>query len=101
MTSIIRGEDEFFTPGLERMAVWWPYISIAVMVIQYMAVQITQSLGTFEFSAGSSIIIITLVVLAPFLDTMVRGVIKHLVPPMIGEGPVAEEAYLKTKQSYG
>jgi small-conductance mechanosensitive channel len=100
LTSIIRGEDEYYTPGLERMATWWPYISIAVMVAQYLAVQTAQALGTYEFSPASGIAIISLVVLAPFLDTMFRGVIKHLVPPMIGEGPVAEAAYLKTKQSY-
>ena len=37
---------------------------------------------------------------APVLDTMIRGLVKHLVPPMRGEGLVAEAAYRSTKRSY-
>ena len=38
--------------------------------------------------------------MAPALDTLIRGLVRHLLPPMIGDGPVAERAYKATKRSY-
>ncbi|MGI9402005.1 MAG: mechanosensitive ion channel family protein [Rhizobiaceae bacterium] len=100
LTSIIKGEDEYVTTGLERMATWWPWISIAAMVTQYFAVSIALSSGSKNFSPVVGVTTIAIIVLAPFLDTMLRGVIKHLVPPMEGEGEVAEAAHLRTRLSY-
>ena len=37
---------------------------------------------------------------APVMDAMVRGLVRHLTPPMTGEGVVAERAYLSAKRSY-
>ena len=100
LTSIIKGDDENLTPGLERMAAWWPRISIAVIVAQYFAAQIALSSGKVAFSPAVGATTLALVVLLPFMDTMLRGVIKHLVPPMKGEGPVAEAAYHETRHSF-
>ncbi|MCR9126776.1 MAG: mechanosensitive ion channel family protein [Rhodobacteraceae bacterium] len=41
-----------------------------------------------------------LLVMAPALDTAVRGIVRHVVPPMQGEGRFAEQAYYATKRSY-
>ena len=38
--------------------------------------------------------------MAPVFDTMIRSLVKHLTPPLQGEGPIAERAYHQTKQSY-
>ena len=38
--------------------------------------------------------------IAPALDTLIRGLVRHLQPPMQGEGSVAERAYKSTKRSY-
>jgi small-conductance mechanosensitive channel len=100
LTSIIRGEDEPLTPGLERMAAWWPSISIAIIAFQYVVTQIVISNGVLDFSPYAGVVSITLIVLAPFLDTILRGVIKHLVPPMQGKGSIAENAFLQTRDSY-
>jgi small-conductance mechanosensitive channel len=100
LTSIIKGQDEQLTPGLERMAAWWPIISIIVMLIQYLVTQIGVGTGALDISPGTSVTTLAIVVLAPFMDTMLRGVIKHLVPPMQGEGPIAEAAYYETRHSY-
>ncbi len=37
---------------------------------------------------------------APAMDTLIRGLVRHLTPAMTGEGPVAERAYYATKRSY-
>jgi small-conductance mechanosensitive channel len=100
LTSIIKGDDDNLTPGLERMAAWWPLISIAVMLVQYVAAQIALSSGNTAFTPAVGALTVALIVLLPFIDTMLRGVIKLLVPPMKGEGPVAEAAYHETRHSY-
>lgn len=100
LTSIIKGDDENLTPGLERMAAWWPMISIAILVAQYAAAQIALSSGNVAFSPAVGASTLALIVLLPFMDTMLRGVIKRLVPPMQGEGPVAEAAYHETRHSF-
>lgn len=46
------------------------------------------------------IMTILLVGYSPFIDTVVRGLVRHLTPPMLGEGVVAEAAYRSAKQSY-
>ena len=100
LTTILRGADEDVTPGLERMASWWPPVSIGLIVFQYFAQQIARATGALEITAGAAVTVLALIVSAPFLDTMMRGLVRHLVPDMQGEGPVAEAAYYETRNSY-
>lgn len=100
LTSIILGDDEDPTSGLERMARFWPYFSMAFIAFNWLLVQFTASMGVEALTAGRSLAVIVLVVFAPFLDTMVRGIVSHIVPPMQGDGPVAEAAHLQTRHSY-
>ncbi|MEX0312420.1 MAG: mechanosensitive ion channel family protein, partial [Tateyamaria sp.] len=41
-----------------------------------------------------------LLTFAPAMDTAIRGLVRHLAPPMTGEGPIAERAYVSTMRSY-
>jgi len=100
LTSIILGDEEDPTSGLERMAQFWPYFSMAFIAFNWLLVQVTASMGIEALTAGRSLGVIALVVFAPFLDTMVRGIVSHIVPPMQGEGPVAEAAHMQTRHSY-
>ena len=100
LTSIILGDEDVPTSGLERMARFWPYFSMIFIVFNWLLVQITTSMGVTSLTAGRSLGVIALVVFAPFLDTMVRGIVSHIVPPMRGEGPVAEAAHMQTRHSY-
>jgi len=100
LTHIILGDDHDPTSGLERMARFWPYFSMAFIALNWLLVQVTASMGIEALTAGRSLGVIALVVFAPFLDTMVRGIVSHIVPPMQGEGPVAEAAHMQTRQSY-
>ncbi|WP_422374838.1 mechanosensitive ion channel domain-containing protein [Roseibium sp.] len=100
LTSIILGDENDPTSGLERMALFWPYFSMAFIAFNWLLIQMTASMGIEALTAGRSLGVIALVVFAPFLDTMVRGIVSHIVPPMQGEGPVAEAAHLQTRHSY-
>lgn len=100
LTSIIKGDEEKVSVGLEFMATWWPAFSIVAMVTQFFASQIALSSGSGGLSPAQGISVIAIIILAPFLDTMWRGIAKHIVPPMQGDGPVAEAAHEMTRQSY-
>ena len=67
----------------------------------WMLVNITVSFENFALlQRNPHYITMFLLVMAPALDTAVRGVVRHLVPPMQGEGRIAEAAYYATKRSY-
>jgi small-conductance mechanosensitive channel len=100
LTSIIVGDDAGLTPGLERMAAWWPGISIAIFVSHWLITRFILSTGYTDLSPARGALIMLLVIVVPFLDTIVRGIASHLVPPMEGEGPIAEKAQEATRLSY-
>lgn len=100
LTEIIKGDDEHLTPGLERMAAWWPALSIIVIALDWLTNQISLSAGSSMLTPARGAMSLALIVVAPFLDTMVRGIAAHLVPDMEGEGPVAEKAYHSTRLSF-
>lgn len=100
LTQIIKGEDENLTPGLERMASWWPTASMAIVALTWLFIQFVMSTGAFEIAPSQGAVAIALVVATPFLDTALRGIVRHLAPPMEGEGKVAEAAYHETRNSY-
>jgi len=100
LTSILKGQEEELTPGLERMAAWWPAVTIAIVSFNWLLLQFVLSTGSTAISPANGALAILLVIVAPFLDTMVRGIATHMVPPMAGEGVVAEEAHRETRLSY-
>lgn len=100
LTSIIKGDEDHLTPGLEKMATWWPGFSIVVIALDWLSIQFALATGDQTVTPGRSILSLALIVMAPFLDTMVRGIAKHMVPAMQGEGAVAEKAYQETRLCY-
>ncbi|MFA9421337.1 MAG: mechanosensitive ion channel family protein [Gammaproteobacteria bacterium] len=100
LTLIIKGDDDNLTPGLERMAGWWPALSAAVVAFNWFFLQFTLSVGNQELSPQRSVSAIVLIIMAPFLDTIVRGLAAHMVPTTEGKGEVAEKAYEATRLCY-
>ncbi|WP_299810286.1 mechanosensitive ion channel domain-containing protein [uncultured Roseibium sp.] len=100
LTNIILGDEKEPTSGLERMASFWPYFSMAFIVFNWLLVQFSVSMGIETLTATRSFAVIILVVFAPFLDTMARGIVSHIIPPKQGEGPVAEAAHRQSRHSY-
>ena len=101
LTMMARGNDANITATEERAAKAYPWIIIGVTVAMWWVVEIIASYKLFELLAGfPHILTILLIAYAPFIDTVVRGLVRHLTPPMRGEGVVAEAAYQSTKRSY-
>ncbi len=100
LTDIIKGDEQHLTPGLERVAAWWPGLSIIYIALDWLTKQFSLSMGAETISPGRSAVSLALIVVAPFLDTMVRGIAANLVPAMAGEGAVAEKAYKETRLCY-
>ena len=79
----------------------YPWYAVVVSVVMWVIVntligmnEVTLLLGGAHYKTLFWLLI------APLLDTMIRGLTRHLVPPMIGEGPVAQAAHEATKRSY-
>lgn len=100
LTSMIIGEDESMTPGLERMAIWWPTLSIVIIATNFFLIQFIVSTGYQALTPARGALAILLIIIMPFLDTIVRGIAAHLVPAMKGEGDVASRAQQNTRHCY-
>ena len=100
LTQIIEGGEDNLTPGLKRMANWWPAVSAGFVAFNWLFVQFVVSAGNQSLSPERSAIAITLIVMAPFLDTIVRGIAAHLVPVADDKSEVVANAYHETRLSY-
>ena len=101
LTMMMLGSDPDVTPIERRVAQFYPYFAAALSMGIWWIVNIIASLELFEL-LGSAPHYKTMMLLmfAPAMDTAIRGSVRHLVPPMTGEGALAERAYNSTKRSY-
>lgn len=97
LTGIIQGEDEL-TPGLERMAAWWPGISVAFIILNWLMIQFLVSNGQ-SISPMQGAMTLLLILALPFFDTALRGLVRHQLPALSTEGHVAEMAHRETHMS--
>ncbi len=101
MASMMRGFDPDVSPMEERFARAYPYFAIFVVAAVWWVINIVVSYGNFELLASQPHYK-TMVVLmfAPAMDTLIRGLVRYFSPPMTGEGAVAERAHASAKRSY-
>ena len=100
LTQIIEGGEENLTPGLKRMANWWPMVSAGFVAFNWLFLQFVLSAGHQTLTPERSVTAIALIVLAPFLDTIVRGIAAHMVPSGDDSSEVVAHAYEETRLSY-
>jgi small-conductance mechanosensitive channel len=99
--TMMRGADPDVTPMEERAAQFYPYAMILIFVTLWWLSRIIISYGNLELLASAPHYkTMLLLIFAPAMDTLVRGLVRHLTPAMTGEGPVAERAHYATKRSY-
>ncbi|WP_171237520.1 mechanosensitive ion channel family protein [Ruegeria sp. HKCCA5763] len=104
LSDMMRGSDPDRTRFDEEVARLYPYIAIGVsagtwLLVEYLAAQ--NNPVVFGLLAhGAHFVTMFWLLIAPALDTLIRGLVRHLQPPMLGDGPVAERAYKSTKRSY-
>ena len=68
--------------------------------MNWMLVEIIVGAKRFDLLNGQTNITLALIILAPVLDTALRGFVRHTTPPLIGEGSLAERAHQSTQRSY-
>jgi small-conductance mechanosensitive channel len=100
ISKILVGEDDDATSGTRELAAWWPVIAIALVFLNWVLIEIIADTGRFDLLQGQQNVALALILLAPVFDTAIRGLVRHLTAPLQGEGPIAEQAYHQTKQSY-
>ncbi|MEP6065578.1 MAG: mechanosensitive ion channel domain-containing protein [Paracoccaceae bacterium] len=101
MIMMMRGKDPDVSPLEERIANAFPYFGIFVCMGTWWVVNIVASYGNFQLlSSAPHYKTMALMLFAPAMDTLIRGLVRHLAPAMTGEGAVAERAYASTKRSY-
>ncbi|MEM7319395.1 MAG: mechanosensitive ion channel family protein, partial [Pseudomonadota bacterium] len=101
LSQMMLGTDPDRTEFDVRVAKFYPYFAIAVTLVMWIVVEIIAGFGMFA-------LLLTLphytsmfwLLMAPAIDTLIRGLVRHLAPPMVGEGAIAERAYKATKRSY-
>ncbi|SFM26008.1 mechanosensitive ion channel family protein [Shimia aestuarii] len=101
LRAMMLGSDPDTTRFDRRVADAYPIFAIVVAASTWALVTTLIGLGTIKpLLQGAHYTTMFLLLAAPVVDTAIRGLVRHLVPPMAGEGPAAEAAYLSTKRSY-
>jgi small-conductance mechanosensitive channel len=104
LSQMMLGTDPDRTKFDEEVAHYYPYFAIGVsaviwLLVEFLAAQRDPMIRTLLLK-GAHFTTMFWLLIAPALDTLIRGLVRHLQPPMQGEGPVAERAYKSTKRSY-
>jgi small-conductance mechanosensitive channel len=100
LSDMMRGSDPDRTPFDEAVAKAYPKFAMIVAAATWVLVMILIGLNQMtQVLKGAHYVTMFWLLMAPALDTAIRGLVRHLVPPMIGEGALAEKAYLANKRS--
>lgn len=88
------------TPLETSVARAYPWFAICLTIFMWLLIEYLFSQRRFDLLDGRQNTTLALLLFAPTYDTAIRALVKHLAPPMRGEGVVAHAAYLATKRSY-
>ncbi len=104
LSQMMLGTDPDHTKFDEEVAQYYPYFAIGVSAVIWLLVEFLvaqRNPSTLRLLVqGAHFTTMFWLLIAPALDTLIRGLVRHLQPPMQGVGPVAERAYKSTKRSY-
>jgi small-conductance mechanosensitive channel len=101
LVQMMRGPDSGVSAVEAKVSMAYPYFAIAVSIGMWWLVETMVSMGKTEIlSSAPHFKTMALLLLAPALDTLVRGVVRHIMPPMLGVGTVAKRAHHATEVSY-
>ena len=101
LVDIIRGTDPDRTTFDEKMAQAYPWWIIGVDLFMWIVTVLAFGFMAYDLlGAGATYISLFWLVVLPALDTVIRGIVQHLVPPMTGAGEVAQAAYQSAKRAY-
>ncbi len=101
LSAMLLGPDPDVSPTERKVARAYPYFIIGVAAVMWWITQVLASYEMWDLLAGQpQIFTMILLTFAPAMDTLVRGLVRHLAPQMKGEGELAGRAHIATKRSY-
>lgn len=101
LEDMMRGTDPDRSRFDEWVAKAYPYFAVFVAFATWVTVQVLAGFGYIDLLLSTPhYTTMFWLLLAPAIDTAIRGLVRHLLPPMIGQGKVPEAAYKATKRSY-
>jgi len=100
-SDMIDGPNTEATSIEKRVASLYPYYAMIVVVGSWLLVEVLAAQGQFKLLAqGVQYSTMFVLLLAPFLDTAIRALVRHMTPPVVGDGEVAFKAHRSTMRSY-
>ncbi len=101
LSQMMAGWEQKPTAGENIAAKLFPRLLLGVVVATWLLTEYLASIGRFDLlSGGRHYLTMLLIALAPAMDTGIRAMVRHIVPPMLGEGEIAERAWLSTRRAY-
>ena len=94
------GKDNLMGALGQKVARMWPWVSMVLILCNWILIEILAGAKRFDLLQGQQYVTLILIVFYPLLDTGIRGLVRHLTPPLQGEGEIAERAYLATQRAY-
>lgn len=96
-----KGWEDDMTRAESGMARAYPAMALGVTAASWLVFELMAVAGNTDVTrSGKQYLTLAILLLAPTMDTMVRGLVRHLVAPMRGQGQTAEKAYLSSVRSY-
>ncbi len=79
----------------------YPYLAVVSILAVWLFCLGASVMNAGRFlSGGRHFISLAIVLVAPLLDTLIHAVVRHLMPPMEGQGQVAQDAYDAGNRAY-
>ncbi len=101
LIDIINGKNDDATAMERQVARWYPYYAMLVIISSWTLVEVLVAQERLHLIAkGVQYSTMFILLLAPVLDTVIRGLVEHLTPAIVGDGALAQQAYHSAKRSY-
>lgn len=92
IAGVLAGNDLHQSVTARRVGALWPALTALVLAGNWIAIQAGISQGAEVISPLRGALAIALIILAPFLDTLIRGIIDTALPAMPGAQEPAAQA---------
>ncbi|MEM6438860.1 MAG: mechanosensitive ion channel family protein [Pseudomonadota bacterium] len=100
LRDMMRGFDEV-TPAEEWAARAYPRFALIAVAACWALAEALIANGLLEMILeGEHMLTLAILLMAPALDTLVRGLVRHLAPVMSGEGELAQRAHMAMVRSW-
>jgi len=98
---ILDSPDSDATELERRVANWYPHYAMIVIVGSWLLVELLVAQRLLHLLAqGVQYSTMFILLLAPFLDTAIRALVRHMTPPVVGDGELAFKAHYSTMRCY-